>query len=112
MNNRCYINVCSATGKYLFVLVGDAVLVCRVPGQKISAPVGLQGTLTCPPSFNNYCLTKTNCPYHCNKNGACINGSCLCTGSTSLTPSCLDVSIYDAPVGSTGGFLQSIVDSS
>jgi len=82
--------------------------VCRVPGQKIPAPVGLTGTLTCPSNFDNYCSNKQNCPYHCNQNGACINGQCLCTGTTILTPSCLDVSIYDAPIGNTGGLLQAL----
>ena len=81
LNNRCYISVCSATGKYIFILIGQSILTCRIPGQKISAPIGLQGTLTCPKNFDNYCQTKPTCPYHCNKNGACINGQCLCTGN-------------------------------
>lgn len=27
-----------------------------------------------------------------------------------MTPTCLDVSIYEAPIGSTGGFLQSLAE--
>ncbi len=73
--------VCSFSGKYIFILVGQTVNICRIPGQKLSAPSGLEGTLTCPSNFDNYCKSKQNCPYHCNKNGACINGQCLCTGS-------------------------------
>jgi hypothetical protein len=91
-------------------LVNNYVLVCRTPGQKIASPVGLDGVLTCPTNFDNYCSNKKTCPYHCNKNGACIDGACLCTGSTTITPSCLDVSIFLAPVGSTGGLLNSLVD--
>jgi hypothetical protein len=112
LNDRCYISVCSSTGRYIFILVGQYILVCRTPGQKIPAPVGLTGTLTCPSNFDNYCANKPTCPYHCNQNGACINGQCLCTGATVLTPSCLDVSIYDAPVGNTGGLLQALKDTS
>jgi len=56
------------------------ILVCRVPGQIINAPSGLQGTLTCPSEFKNQCQNKKTCPYHCNKNGACIDGQCLCMG--------------------------------
>ena len=41
MNNRCYISVCSASGKYIFILVGQSVLTCRTPGQRIGAPTGL-----------------------------------------------------------------------
>ena len=110
LNNRCYISVCSFSGRYIFILIGQTVSICRIPGQKVSAPPGLDGTLTCPSDFDNYCKTKQNCPYHCNKNGACINGQCLCTGSKELTATCLDVSIYEAPIGSTGGFLQSLAE--
>lgn len=94
----------------MFILVGSYILVCRQPGQIITAPLGLDGTLTCPKKFDNYCKNKQSCPYHCNKNGACINGQCLCTGKTVLEPSCLDVSIYEAPIGSTGGLLNSLRD--
>ncbi len=111
LNDRCYISVCSSTGRYIFILVGQYILVCRTLGQKIPAPAGLTGTLTCPSNFDNYCQNKPTCPYHCNQNGACINGQCLCTGATVLTSSCLDVSIYDAPVGNTGGLLQALSDS-
>jgi hypothetical protein len=93
------------------VLIGSYILVCRTPGQIIPAPLGLSGTLKCPASFSNYCKSKSTCPYHCNKNGACINGKCLCTGSTSFSSSCLDVSILTAPVGSTGGLLRSIASA-
>lgn len=92
-------SVCSATGKFLYILVGSFVLVCRNEGQVITAPIGLTGTLTCPKNFGNYCSNKRTCPYHCNKNGACVNGKCLCTGVTDLSQSCIDVSILKAPVG-------------
>jgi hypothetical protein len=81
LNNRCYISVCSTSGKFIYIMIGSYVLICRAPGQKISAPPGLEGTLTCPPAFSNYCQSKKTCPYHCNKNGACIDGKCLCTGA-------------------------------
>lgn len=67
----------------------------------------MTGKLTCPKNFANYCENKKTCPYHCNKNGVCINGKCLCTGATSLSSSCIDISIYLAPTGSTGGLLHS-----
>lgn len=54
---------------------------------------GLNGTLKCPMSFDNYCNNKKTCVYGCNKNGACINGLCLCTGSTSLTYVCLNTDL-------------------
>ena len=107
LNNRCYISVCSFSGKLLYILVGSSILVCR-PGAIITAPVGLEGTLTCPQNFDNYCENKKTCAFHCNKNGACIDGECLCTGSLEKTPSCLDVSIFQAPVGTTGGLLASL----
>ena len=31
----------------------------------------------------------------------------MCTGATSLSSSCIDISIYLAPTGSTGGLLHS-----
>lgn len=55
-------------------------MVCRKPGQVISAPPGLEGDLTCPSRFESQCDSKKTCAYHCNKNGACINGQCLCAG--------------------------------
>ena len=91
-------------------MVGSSVLVCAVPNQKIPAPPGLEGVLTCPANFDNYCMSKKTCPYHCNKNGACINGKCLCTGVTELSTSCLDISIFVAPVETTGGLLNSLSD--
>ena len=110
LNNRCYVSVCSATGKFLYILVGSYVLICRTEGQIVNAPPGLTGTLTCPKKFNKYCENKKTCPYHCNKNGACINGQCLCTGITDISQSCIDVSILLAPVGSTGGLLNALDD--
>ena len=106
LNNRCYVSVCSISGKFVFILVGSYIMVCRAPNQVIPAPPGLEGTLTCPSNFAPICQSKKTCPYHCNKNGACINGKCLCTGSLKLTPTCLDVSIFVAPVGSSGGLLN------
>lgn len=91
-------------------MVGSYVMICRTPGQKLTPPPGLEGSLTCPSKFENYCASKKTCPYHCNKNGACIDGKCLCTGSLSLTPSCVDISIFLAPVGTTGGLLNAIAD--
>lgn len=79
--------------------MGSVILVCRVPGQVIAAPPGLQGTLTCPSDFKNQCQNKKTCPYHCNKNGACINGLCLCTGQSDLTTTCLDVAFTTEQVG-------------
>lgn len=32
----------------MFLLVGSYILVCRKPGDVITAPPGLIGTLTCP----------------------------------------------------------------
>ena len=79
-----------------------------MPGMIINAPPGLEGTLNCPKKFENYCENKKTCAYHCNKNGACIDGRCLCTGSLELSPSCIDVSIFLAPVGNSGGLLNSL----
>ncbi len=110
LNNRCYVAICSATGKSLYVLVGTYVIVCVKEGQVISAPVGFDGTLTCPKSFANYCMGKKTCPYHCNKNGACVNGKCMCTGTTQLSASCADVSIFQAPIGNTGGLFNAFKD--
>lgn len=110
LNNRCYISVCSQSNQFLYILVGSYVLVCRSPGLVISAPPGLNGTITCPSSFSKYCLSKKTCPYHCNKNGACVNGQCLCTGITSISSSCIDISIFQAPIGTTGGLLNAFTD--
>lgn len=90
--------------------MGAYILVCRDEGAVINAPPGLIGTLTCPKKFNKYCESKKTCPYHCNKNGACINGICLCTGITDTSQSCIDVSIFQAPIGSTGGLLNALTD--
>ncbi len=86
--------------------MGSSIQICRAPGSELSAPIGLEGTLTCPDNFANYCENKKSCAFHCNNNGACINGMCLCTGNTFLTPTCLDVDETVAPVGTTGGLLQ------
>lgn len=110
LDNRCYVAVCSVTGNFVYILVGSFVLVCRDIGQVINAPPGLAGTLTCPSDFAQYCQSKKTCPYHCNKNGACVNGQCLCTGNTFLSQSCLDISIFQAPIGSTGGLLNALND--
>lgn len=110
LNNRCYVAVCSISKRFIFILVGSYILVCHTEGQVIKAPAGLEGTLTCPESFPNYCDSKRTCPYHCNKNGGCIDGQCLCTGALELTQSCLDISIFNAPIGSTGGLLQNLND--
>lgn len=77
-------------------------------GQDIQAPSGLDGTLRCPTSFSNYCDIKKTCTYHCNKNGACINGQCLCTGSTTLTSTCLDVGLSTVQVENTGGLINAL----
>ena len=87
-------------------------MICKSEGQVINAPPGLVGNLTCPRSFAQYCENKKTCPYHCNKNGVCTNGQCLCTGSTQTSPSCIDVSIFLAPIGSTGGLLNANNDDS
>lgn len=76
----------------------------------IPAPPGFDGTITCPKNIGRYCENKKTCPYHCNKNGACINGQCLCTGLTLPTASCIDLSIFLAPIGSTGGLLNAFTD--
>ena len=111
LDNRCYISVCSFSEKFVYILVGSYILVCGKSGQVLKAPPGLEGQLICPSNFENYCKSKKVCPYHCNKNGACIDGQCLCTGSLELTPSCIDVSMFLAPVGSSGGLLNSLSDS-
>jgi hypothetical protein len=105
LNNRCYISVCSANARYIYILVGSMVLVCRIPGQILIAPAGLEGTLTCPSSFDNMCRNKKTCAYHCNKNGACVNGMCLCTGEKSFSPTCLDAALTIEQIGVTGGFV-------
>jgi hypothetical protein len=113
LNNRCYVTVCSATNSYLYILVGSVVLFCTsgAAGTQIPAPAGLDGTLTCPMSFANYCSIKKTCAYSCNKNGACINGQCLCTGATSLTSTCLDQAYTTTQMDVTGGLLNSLFDS-
>ena len=96
-SNRCYISVCSVSGKFIYILVGSYVLVCHEESQVIVAPPGLEGHLICPSSFDRQCSNKKTCPYHCNKNGICINGKCLCADSLELSSSCLDVTIFDLP---------------
>lgn len=105
LNNRCYISVCSTSGRLIFILIGSTVLVCRVPGQVLNAPTGLEGTLNCPSSFDNMCRNKKTCAYHCNKNGACVNGMCLCTGEKTFFPTCLDAALTFDQMGETGGFV-------
>lgn len=82
LDQRCYVAVCSGSGKILYIMIGASVVICRTPGQVINAPTGLNGTLRCPKNFDNFCKNKKTCPYHCNKNGACVDGKCLCTGAT------------------------------
>lgn len=68
----------------------------------------MDGTLRCPTSFSNYCEIKKTCTYHCNKNGACINGQCLCTGATALTSTCLDVTLSTIQVDNTAGLTNAL----
>jgi hypothetical protein len=35
----------------------------------------------------------------------------MCTGSLQLTPSCVDISVYLAPVGTTGGLLNALAEN-
>jgi hypothetical protein len=113
LNNRCYITVCSFSGNFLFILVGQVVFVCTTSnmGTDIPAPTGLDGTLRCPSNFANYCINKKTCLFGCNKNGACINGQCLCTGSINLSITCLDVTLNTTQVQNTAGLLNSIIFS-
>lgn len=102
------------------MLIGSSILTCLSPGQQVfSAGVeipGLEGTFTCPSNFANYCSSKKTCAYHCNKNGACINGQCLCIQDTQISPSsnvtCLDTSILTPPTGTTGGIALALLASS
>lgn len=87
--------------------MGNYILICYAPNQVIQAIPGLNGTFTCPSTFANYCKKKKICPYHCNMNGACINGKCLCFGAKVLTPICLAQTFNVSQIGSTGGFLLS-----
>lgn len=48
LNQRCYISICSFSSKFMYLLIGSYIAVCRNPGQIIPAPPGLTGTLTCP----------------------------------------------------------------
>ena len=93
LNNRCYISVCSLSGRYIYILVGSSIYVCLYPDQVINSPPGLEGTFECPSIFSNYCESKKTCVFGCNKNGACINGQCLCQDSLDLKSTCLDVSL-------------------
>ena len=82
---------------------------CKFGGQEIGAPGGMDGILRCP-NFRSYCVeNKRTCAYHCNKNGICINGMCLCTGSTVLTTTCLDESNLTTTIPNTAGLLNSIL---
>ncbi len=90
INFRCYVMVCSSTGSIIYVRIDTYILICRTPGQILAPPIGMEGTLRCP-NFKAYCQeNKKTCAFHCNKNGICINGMCLCTGSTTLTSTCID----------------------
>lgn len=63
----------------------------------------MTGQITCPTNFDNFCKGKQNCAYNCNRNGICINGLCLCTGNSGLTPTCDTPITTSDPFGSTGG---------
>ncbi len=110
LNNRCYVSVCSVSKAYLYILIGSSILYCSTNnyGIDIPAPPDLEGTLKCPSSFSNYCDIKKTCAYNCNKNGACINGMCLCTGSTVLTQTCIDTSLTVTQMDTTGGLTAAI----
>lgn len=110
LNNRCYPTVCSFSKSFLYFLVGSQIVVCSInnPGAEIPAPAGMDGTLKCPTSFSNYCDIKKTCTFHCNKNGACINGQCLCIGSNTLSSTCLDVNTVTTLVEPTGGLLNAL----
>ena len=101
---RCYLSVCFSN--LIFILVGSSITVCRIPGQVLRVP-GFDGSITCPDNFDNYCGNKETCPFHCNKNGACVNGRCLCTGTTEFSFFCLDSDVVQTPIGTTGGLLKS-----
>lgn len=108
LNFRCYKHQCAEDGSAIFLRVGDSILACSYPKQVVAAPGGLIGSLTCPSDFTYYCSTKRTCESHCNINGMCINGQCLCTGNRELQPSCLDVQLTVRQVGDTGGFLNAL----
>lgn len=106
LNNRCYTTLCSAKQNYLFIIISPYILVCSTPGQILNAPKGLFGTLKCPTNFSTICNAKKMCVYHCNKNGICIDGMCLCSGSLTLTATCLDNTFNSSAPGTTGGFIS------
>lgn len=112
INVRCYTMTCSSDRRTLFIQVGMAILTCKTPRQVIRAPYTLTGTLTCPSNFDNYCGTKQTCINNCNINGVCINGRCLCTGSTKYTDGCLPVELTVEQVGRTGGLMRSVMVAS
>lgn len=115
---RCYKTVCAYNSRYIFYLVGNNVIIpCIVPGYRLDVNVSsgdnnFAGTLTCPSDFSSICNSKKVCLYHCNKNGLCLNGECLCINSDPLTPglsqTCMDTSMLTEPTGITGGVLNSI----
>lgn len=41
LNTRCYLSVCSTNAKYIYLLVGSFILVCRYPNQVLGAVPGL-----------------------------------------------------------------------
>ena len=88
-------------------IVDDEIyLICRFPGQTIeNIHDQVTGSLKCPSDFKRICGSSKTCPYHCNKNGVCINGKCLCTGEKGYSTACLDSS--SIAIGSTGGFTNS-----
>ena len=61
-------------------------------------------------------MNKKTCAYHCNKNGACINGQCLCIQDTYYSSdsnvTCLDTSILTPPTGTIGGIALATLASS
>ena len=68
----------------------------------------MDGTLQCPSNFDNYCGTKKTCAFHCNRNGICVNGKCLCTGELNLTSTCLDIGFTVSQMDNKGGLIKSL----
>lgn len=89
----------------IFITIGSTIFACYQPGQIILPPAGsgLQGTLTCPNNLDAYCNSKRTCAFNCNKNGVCINGLCLCTGSIFLTSTCQELGLDVNISGQIGG---------
>lgn len=109
INFRCYLTICGSSSPLVYVKIDSYILMCRNAGQDIAAPFGMEGTLRCP-NYAKYCTeNKRTCAYHCNKNGICINGMCLCTGATVLTATCIDESNLTTTIEDTAGLTRSII---